>query len=674
MKRLIYILLLCCLCVAVHAQFHEEEHRVYTVDVRQYGNAVRDIVRNGNYVQGVASLTELIDKCELMPDYSLTYLATYYSARAQGRLRLKQYDTSVEDCRKAIDCLQKAGQAGKPDLSDVWYKLTIVYYNWGKLSEAMAAADSCVKTAADYYGPLHSTTKDAYSLRSNMAGYSNLKNVALADRHEIFKIIQTNVERNFVYLTTAERTAYWSKQLPETTIMFAFAHKMGEQESSFTDDLYDQQLLAKGLLLTAESSLQRAIDNDASLRAAYQKIRQLRMQAANSKTSPEKADEVTMQADRLERDLGTSAYSVHQFMDFLKIHVDDVRKQLTENDVAVEFVDYRVGKDSTMYAALVLSPRWQHVRFIPLIEAKEVSKYADNLAPYIWQPVIDALGYSPCNIYFAPTGLLYQMPIESQPLASGALMSEAFRMYRVSSTRWLVNDEATVEGHDAVVYGGLVYNADDLQEDDSPTTRGAIDDVPYLAGTKTEAETIVEIINAGHRQHAEAFIGSLGTAATFKALSGQRKAIVHVATHGFYEPPQQTSDAQDDPLTRSGLYFAGSEVLTAKEIAALDLQGQTLTVLSACQTGQGDVTSDGVFGLQRGFKKAGANSILMSLWKVDDDATSLLMKEFYRNWIADGQTKYEALENAKRTIRSNKEKGWDNPKYWAAFILLDGLN
>jgi CHAT domain-containing protein len=115
-------------------------------------------------------------------------------------------------------------------------------------------------------------------------------------------------------------------------------------------------------------------------------------------------------------------------------------------------------------------------------------------------------------------------------------------------------------------------------------------------------------------------------------------------------------------------------VLTAKEIAKLDLRGLNLAVLSACQTGLGELKEDGVFGLQRGFKKAGVGSIVMSLWKVDDEATCLLMTEFYRNWIGGKMTKHDALENAKQTVRSHKEKGWDDPIFWAAFILLDALD
>ena len=147
--------------------------------------------------------------------------------------------------------------------------------------------------------------------------------------------------------------------------------------------------------------------------------------------------------------------------------------------------------------------------------------------------------------------------------------------------------------------------------------------------------------------------------------------------------------AEEAALACSGLLFAGVDnirfcepipdgvedgVMNAAEISHLDLHGTELVVLSACQTAQGIITGDGVFGLQRGFKKAGANSILMSLWKVDDEATCLLMTEFYKNWIGKKMTKYAALEAAKKSVQSRKEKGWDDPKYWAAFILLDALD
>ena len=135
---------------------------------------------------------------------------------------------------------------------------------------------------------------------------------------------------------------------------------------------------------------------------------------------------------------------------------------------------------------------------------------------------------------------------------------------------------------------------------------------------------------------------------------------------------------------RSGLLLAGSNyaftghfeqlpkslqdgVLYAKEISLLDLSETELVVLSACETGQGDITSEGVFGLQRAFKMAGVQTIIMSLWKVNDQATQLLMTEFYNNWIGKHQSKRDAFRNAQTTVRIKYEE----PEYWAGFVMLD---
>ena len=93
--------------------------------------------------------------------------------------------------------------------------------------------------------------------------------------------------------------------------------------------------------------------------------------------------------------------------------------------------------------------------------------------------------------------------------------------------------------------------------------------------------------------------------------------------------------------------------------------------MSACESGLGETSGEGVFGLQRGFKLAGARSLLMSLWKVDDEATKVLMTEFYR-YLLDGKSKTESLRQAQEYVKS--QPGWNAPKYWAGFILLDALD
>ena len=140
-------------------------------------------------------------------------------------------------------------------------------------------------------------------------------------------------------------------------------------------------------------------------------------------------------------------------------------------------------------------------------------------------------------------------------------------------------------------------------------------------------------------------------------------------------------------MTRSGLLLSGCSralnhesvpegvedgILTADEISKLDMRGLDLVVLSACQTGLGDITSgEGVFGLQRGFKNAGAKTIIMSLWKVSDIATQHLMMSFYNHYLS-GMPKEQAFRMAQAELRNLTGSGQKKPD-WAAFVMLDGI-
>jgi CHAT domain-containing protein len=135
-------------------------------------------------------------------------------------------------------------------------------------------------------------------------------------------------------------------------------------------------------------------------------------------------------------------------------------------------------------------------------------------------------------------------------------------------------------------------------------------------------------------------------------------------------------------LLRSGLAFAGANsawrgdsipnnwedgILTSQEISQLNLTHTDLVVLSACETALGDIKgSEGVFGLQRAFKMAGVQTLIMSLWKVPDTQTSQLMQCFYKYWLG-GMTKHDAFKKSQNEIR----KANPNPYYWAAFVMVD---
>jgi CHAT domain-containing protein len=172
-----------------------------------------------------------------------------------------------------------------------------------------------------------------------------------------------------------------------------------------------------------------------------------------------------------------------------------------------------------------------------------------------------------------------------------------------------------------------------------------------------------------------------------KEVIQQAKApkILHIATHGFFLsdriPPlyaqaafKGNPTAYENPLLRSGLALAGFDpksgnfggALTALEASQLDLRGTELVVLSACQTGVGEIKNgEGVYGLRRAFMLAGAKSLLLSLWDVDDEATYSLMSSYYSR-LSQGEGRSQALINTQRAML--KSQSFSHPHYWAGFF------
>ena len=544
----------------------------------------------------------------------------------------------------------------------------------------------------------------------------------------------------FKNLTRDERTYYWLRygpwclhQLPH------YALKLNNDE--VTCDTYDATLFSKGLLLNSEKEIFEIIkeSKDTSLISDYLGMQRLNNEINYLSQHPQNTSTIILDSLKSlvverERHLLEKSSAYGDFTRNLNIRWQNVQAKLGNKDVAIEFLSLPYYENG-LYIALLLKKNWKCPKLIQLVfnDSIESQEYS-CLSNYIWQPLLQDLE-DVKNIYFAPSGKLHSFPIESFPMPNDTiLISEKYNLFRLSSTGELAIENHNLTGINAVLYGGLIYDTDIAElESDSKKYRQSIDGgeitrsildetsinrireglrgLDELPGTKKEVEQIGKIIRNTPLNHilVDDYVGNEGTEISFKSLSGKKKRMIHIATHGFYlgndtsmmldnlsmaataigHEMNDVRSVEDITLSRSGLCFAGADnklqgetipeglddgILTAQEISTLDFRGLDMVTLSACQTAQGDIMSDGVFGLQRGFKKAGAQSILMSLWKVDDEATCLLMTEFYRNWITQKMTKHDALEAAKQTVRSHKEKGWDDPKYWAAFILLDGLD
>lgn len=325
------------------------------------------------------------------------------------------------------------------------------------------------------------------------------------------------------------------------------------------------------------------------------------------------------------------------------------------------------------------------------------SAVSEELYDLIWSPLVPYLTGTK-TVYFSPAGCLNGLSVEN--LNDGEKrFCESYNAVRVSSTREVCREEAKRKYASAVLYGGLVYDEDEATMI-AESRRWGLDTAVrsgwrYLSGTLDEVNRIAAIMSQSKWDY-KLFISEKGNEESFKALSEGRFDVLHMATHGFYktEKEAERSDffinnpfmAQNEPhevssLQRTGLLMSGGNmawkggtvpegvedgVLTAAEIASLDFSFCDLVVLSACKTGLGEITDEGVYGLQRAFKNAGVSTIIMSLWEVNDEVTSLMMQEFYTNLVK-GKSKRESFYDAQNEVR----KKYDSPYYWAAFIMLD---
>ncbi|WP_179345587.1 CHAT domain-containing protein [Winogradskyella ursingii] len=331
-----------------------------------------------------------------------------------------------------------------------------------------------------------------------------------------------------------------------------------------------------------------------------------------------------------------------------------------------------------------------------------------GLYELIWAPIEEHLvGIE--TIYYSPSGLLNQIPFAALDTEEQPILASQYNLIQLSNTYHLTEKMVEPTPENTIFIGGVDYDFVPTNQKIDNTkstsnipafrntsgTRSLGSNWSYLQGTLEEVKSVENLFSKSGKIYSN-LIGKDATETAFKALSGNSPNIIHIATHGFFfENPKNDLDdviissqnnlykVSEDPLLRSGLLFAGANyawkngnnpytdddgILTALEISNLNLSKTDVVVLSACETGLGDIDgSEGVYGLQRAFKMAGVDIIIMSLWEVPDEETSEFMQQFYSNWLS-GQDIRTAFRNTQLEM-STKYK--NNPEKWAAFVLFE---
>lgn len=434
-------------------------------------------------------------------------------------------------------------------------------------------------------------------------------------------------------------------------------------------------------------------------------------------------NKIEIEVRQLENEISSRARSDELRTEVLPVSLAQVQQAIPEDGVLVEFISYRPYNekakiradlfDDPHYAAYILrrtsDPQWVELgkaaptnTLISQVRSAlrnpqrtDIASKSRNLDEAIMRPIRKILG-NVHHILLSPDGDLNLIPFAALVDEHGKYLIEEYSINYLTSGRDLLRFPSTTKSRQAAVV--IANPSFDVEPSKSSDGKTPLDNVPTksrssdlkerfqpLRGTDDEAKELARILGV------QPLTGASATETSLKKLHGP--LILHVATHGFFLPNQMRPKADElknfsfagsplneNPLLRSGLALAGANqrlggdgedgILTSLETAGLDLWGTKLVVLSACDTGLGDVQNgEGVYGLRRALVLAGAESEVISLWKVNDEVTRDFMTAYY-GLLKTGQGKGEAVRKVQLGLLRDKrsENNRSHPYFWAAFI------
>lgn len=527
---------------------------------------------------------------------------------------------------------------------------------------------------------------------------------------EVIDYHKNYIKENFTALSDREKTNVWNTMREDFEFYnnLAIRLKVKENDGRLLAKMYNNVLLTKPLLISSSAKTRNRILNstDDSLRNTYQywidtKEEILKVQGYSQEQLKEldidlrdlknREEELAKQLGRMSSDL---------FVDEEKLTGwEEVRDAVPSDAVCIELVRYLEFKndftDTVRYAALVLEKSSKTPQLIinPIgndLETKFIRYYTytmeqsiEDLYSYdkFWKVFEDKLPEGK-RVFLSVDGVYSQINPESIRTEGEEFLIDKRTIVLLSSSKDLLETQAkrpTAKGEGAIV---LMGNPDFSGGLDGPSS------VVPLPGAEEEVKQISKTVLSSNNVDHELMIGKEATEERVRELKSPR--VLHMATHGFFvsdadfESSQlQSNSAFASPLLRSGLLLTNAAkllknsnifeynkepgILTALEVMNQDFEGTELIILSACETGKGDLkVGEGVYGLQRAFLVAGANNIIMSLFKVSDAATQKLLLYFYDNWQNKNMKKTDAFREAKIQLREE----FSDPIYWGAFVLI----
>lgn len=645
-----------------------------------------------------------------------------YTTRGRCHFAFKDYRSALNNYKKADELLATRYPQTDGDRIALLALMGGVEHQLGNYAESEQYYRKYAEYTKALYGEKSLEQINAQIYLANAEGFAGNVTYGCNDYTAAVLQLKALMKQRIPYMSSTEREGLWGSLSALFTMMTPYALEAKQMQTAFTKSSYDALVMSKSFLLESERSMYDVIkrmgtpeDMHDYTVLAFMK-NQVKVLEKDFKANADSILGVSRKVTRLENQLANRCKGYSDGTDFMDVDYDAVKHALGQNEVLIDFTDYISQTQGRKYAAYIINK----VQGYPLLKALFAERqidslgivrpdmyysedYSEDVLKLLWDPLKENVSEG-ATIYYVPSQLLFQVSLESLPLPDGSLLGSHYHFVRLSSARELVKMKSNAFGckdDTAVLYGGLQYDvettamAEESKKYDLSNLlaiRGEIargDSIFHdLQGTKEEILKIENILK-DNKWQVTPYMGKNGTKESFLDMNGKSPRLLHLATHGFYYTPNKAEDVDylkgyTDAMSLSGLVLSGGNaawlgkqlpkgvlggILTANDIARLDLSNTDMVVLSACQTGQGKATSEGLYGLQRAFKKAGVGTIIMSLWNVDDKVTSEFMIAFYEQLTdkANNWNKRKAFEQTKEIIR----KKHPDPYYWAAFVMLD---
>lgn len=645
-----------------------------------------------------------------------------YTTRGRCHFAFKDYQSALKNYKKADELLATKYPQTDGDRVALLALVGGVKCQLGNYTESEQYYQKYAEYTKALYGEKSLEHINAQIYLANAEGFAG--NIMNGCNDYVAAVLQLKalMKQRIPYMSSTEREGLWNPLSSLFTMMTPYALKAKQTQTDFTKNCYDALVMSKSFLLESERSMYDVIKrmgtpgdmHDYTTLASMKN--QVKAWEKDYKANADSILSVSRKVSRLENLLMNRCKEYSDGTDFMDVDYNAVKQTLGQNEMLIDFTDYISQSQGRKYAAYIINKVQDYPQLKPLFAERQIDSlgiarpdmfydkdYAQDVLQLLWEPLKTNIPIG-TTIYYVPSQLLFQVSLESLPMPDGSLLGSHYHFVRLSSARELVKMKSRSRGYKsntAVLYGGLQYDLEDaamVEEakkydlSDLLALRGEFtrgDSIFHdLQGTKEEILKIEDLLKRNNWQ-VSSYIGKNGTEESFLNMHGKSPKLLHLATHGFYYTPNRTENIDylkgyTDAMSLSGLVLSGGNaawlgkplpkgvlggILSANDIARLDLSNTDMVVLSACQTGQGKATSEGLYGLQRAFKKAGVGTIVMSLWSVSDKITSDFMTTFFER-LADTHNawnKRKAFEEAKEIIR----KKHPDPFHWAAFVMLD---